>query len=190
MRCFRGYFQDTGSGCHFSYNHPLVTLRCFYSYCTTPSPASSLSPFERTLLRCSLRRLLLCLCDRSTPPSSSSRGLDLLRLLRLGVCGPFPSRDTAMPALSRILSTTGPISNALSPRSWLQQGLHFSGNMQSHHFSPITDLKLPQGPRSHGFSPGLLWSIANVRGGDDGTGSPLVFREGRRGCAVSGYVIV
>ena len=62
--------------------------------------------------------------------------------------------------------------------------------MQSHHFSPITDLKLRQGPRSHGDSPGLLWSIAKVRGGVEGTGGPLVFIEERRGWVESGYVIV
>lgn len=162
----------------------------FYAYGTTPSPA--LSPFSsmRALRRCSLCRLLLCLCERNAPPSSSSPRVDRLRLLRLGVREAFPSRGIAIPALSLIRSTTGPISKALSPRSWLQQGLYFNGKIQSHHFSPITVRKLPHGPRSHGFSPGLLWSIANVRGGGSGTGGPSIFRDERRGCVVSGYVIV
>ena len=33
---------------------------------------------------------------------------------------------------------------------------------QSYQWTPMTDLKFANGPKSHGFSPGLLWRTVNV----------------------------
>lgn len=122
-----------------------ATSRCSFSprcsLCTSPS-VQNVSPFD-------------VLFDR--------RRLCLLRRLR-PVCPLTYTRSSgnAIPASFRILTTAAPTSNWHSCEEWSQQGLYFRGRYQSYQCSPITALKFRTGPRSNGFSPGLLWRMANV----------------------------
>ena len=157
--------------CHSSYNHanaryyegyavPFVRLRpsssSTWSFSFPVRGASFSLIFSPWLVRIPFtlvlwllrRRRRLCLrllCDFSSTSSGNS-----------------------MPASLRIRWTTGPIANSPSCRSWLQQGLYLIGRSQSYQWSPKTDLKFLYGPRSNGFSPGLVYKMANVRAPSEG----------------------
>ena len=123
-------------------------------YCTVRSSSSvsctGSAPSFKLFL--SLRRRLFS--DRcSLPPSADDCRRERLCFRLLGFSS---SRGIAIPASARSLSTTGPRGKSLSPLTWLQIGLYRRGNSQSKMLLPMTVLKFPRGPKSHGFSPGLV----------------------------------